>query len=140
FRRLESTRTTLHDFTLGGSMKRFVVSFIAVAVLTAGCGQSEEEQRAEEAAQAAEEAAESAEKAAESATAGLEAMARGLEEMASGKAPTVAGKPVEPVRFQELIALLPELDGWEQQKPTGERMTSPFPTASAKARYTKDGA
>src|SRR5690606_36346633 len=28
----------------------------------------------------------------------------------------------------------------EQQKPTGERMTSPFPTASAKARYTKDGA
>ena len=57
-------------------MKRFVISALAVAVLTAGCGKSEEEQRAEEAAQAAEETAQSAEKAAESAAAGLEQMAK----------------------------------------------------------------
>jgi len=121
-------------------MKRFALCLLAATVLVAGCGPSEAEKEAEEAAQAAEETAQSAEKAAESATAGLEAMARGLEEMASGKAPTVDGKPAEPVRFQELIALLPELDGWEQQKPTGERMTAPFPTANAKARYIRDGA
>ena len=121
-------------------MKRFVISALAVAVLTAGCGQSEEAQRAEEAAQAAEETAQSAEKAAESAAAGLEQMAKGLEAMAAGGTPTVDGKPVEPVRFQDLIALLPEIDGWEQQKPSGERMTAPIPTANAKARYTRDNA
>ena len=35
--------------------------------------------------------------------------------MAAGSTPTVDGKPVEPVRFQDLIALLPEIDGWEQE-------------------------
>jgi hypothetical protein len=99
-------------------MKVFVVSVLALAALTAGCGQSEEEQRAEEAARAAEETAQSAEKAAESAAAGLEQMAKGLEAMAAGGTATVDGKPVEPVRFQDLIALLPEIDGWEQQKPS----------------------
>jgi hypothetical protein len=33
---------------------------------------------------------------------------------------------VEPVSFRDLIALLPEVDGWERSEPTGERMTSPF--------------
>ena len=42
---------------------------------------------------------------------------------ASGGAATPDGKPAEPVRFQDLIALLPQLEGWEQEKPTGERMT-----------------
>ena len=121
-------------------MNRFALCVLAVAVLAAGCGPSEAEKQAEEAAKAAEQTAQSAEKAAESAAQGLEAMARGLEKMASGGAPMVDGKAAEPVRFQELIALLPQLDGWEQQKPTGERMTSPFPTANAKARYTKDNA
>ena len=111
-------------------MKRVVITALALAVLTAGCGKSEEEQRAEEAAQ-------SAEKAAESAAKGLEEMAKGLEQVAAGGSATVDGKKIEPVRFQDLIALLPQLDGWEQEKPTGERMTSPFPTANAKARYTR---
>lgn len=121
-------------------MKRFVITALALAVLTAGCGKSEEEQRAEEAAKAAEETAQSAEKAAESAAKGLEEMAKGLEQLAAGGSATVDGKKIEPVRFQDLIALLPQLDGWEQEKPTGERMTSPFPTANAKARYTKGDA
>lgn len=121
-------------------MRRFVITALALAVLTAGCGKSEEEQRAEEAAKAAEETAQSAEKAAESAAKGLEEMAKGLEQLAAGGSATVDGKKIEPVRFQDLIALLPQLDGWEQEKPTGERMTSPFPTANAKARYTKGDA
>ena len=122
-------------------MNRFALSVLAVAaVMAAGCGPSEAERRAEEAAKAAEETAQGAEKAAESAAEGLEAMARGLEQIASGRAPTVDGKAAEPVRFQELIVLLPQIDGWEQHKPTGERMTSPFPTSNAKARYTRGGA
>ena len=121
-------------------MPRLMFAVLALAVLAAGCGKSEEEKRAEEAAKAAEETAQSAEKAAESAAKGLEEMAKGLEQLASGGSATPDGKPAEPVRFQDLIGLLPQLDGWEQEKPTGERMTSPFPTANAKARYTKGDA
>ena len=62
-------------------------------------------------------------------------MAKSLEALASGK--TADGQKIEPVKFQDLVALLPQLDGWEQQKPEGERMTSPFPTARAEADYTK---
>lgn len=125
-------------------MKRFAFGVLAAAVLAAGCGNSEDEKRAEEAAkaaqqtaQSAQETAQSAEQAAQSAAKGLEAMAKGLGQLAGGGAATADGKAAEPVRFQDLIALLPQIDGWEQQKPTGERMTSPFPTANAKASYTQ---
>lgn len=116
-------------------MKRCVVAALVAAVLTAACGKSEEQKRAEEAAKAAEQAAKSTEQAAQGAAKGLEAMAKSLEAMASGGSKD--GKAVDPVKFQDLIALLPQIDGWEQQKPTGERMTSPFATANAKADYTK---
>jgi hypothetical protein len=122
-------------------MKRFAIGVLAVAVMAAACGPSEEEKRAEEAAKAAEQAAKSAENTADAAAKGLEAMAKGIEQMARGGAATGAdGKPAEPVRFQDLIALLPQVDGWEQGKPRGERMTSPFATANAKAAYTKGDA
>lgn len=114
-------------------MKRLVVVLVTSAVVVGGCGKSEEEKRAEEAAKAVEQTAQSAEQAAQSAAKGLEAMAKGLEQMASGGAPS--GEKVEPVRFQDLIALLPQVDGWERTEPEGERMTSPFPTASAQADY-----
>ena len=111
-------------------MKKLVVAALAASVFAAGCGKSEEEKRAEETAKAAEQTAQSAAQ-------GLEAMAKGLEQMASGQPATPDGKPVEPVRFQDLIAVLPQVDGWEMEKPTGERMTSPFATANAKATYTR---
>ncbi|HEY0876528.1 MAG TPA: hypothetical protein VGD94_23845 [Vicinamibacterales bacterium] len=122
-------------------MKRLALCVLAATVMVAGCGKSEAEKQAEEAAKVAEQAAKDAEATAESAAKGLEAMAKGLEQLATGAAPTGEdGKPAEPVRFQDLIALLPEIDGWEQEQPTGERMTSPFPTANAKATYTKGDA
>lgn len=118
-------------------MKRFLAVVCAAAALTAACGKSEQQKQAEEAAKQAEQAARSTEQAAQGAANGLEAMAKSLEAMASGNKD---GKAAEPVKFQDLIALLPQLDGWEQQKPTGERMTSPFPIANAKADYTKGDA
>lgn len=113
-------------------MKRFMAGVLMAAVLTVGCGKSEEEKQAEE---AAEQTAQSAEAAAAEATKGLEAMAKGLEQLASGG--TGDQKAAEPVKLQDLLATLPQIEGWEQQKPQGERMTSPFPSANAEARYTR---
>ena len=114
-------------------MKRFVVTILMASVVVGACGKSEEEKRAEEAAKAIEQAAKGTEQAAQSAAQGLEAMARGLEQAASGS--TASGERVDPVKFQDLIALLPQVDGWEREEPEGERMTSPFPTSTAHADY-----
>ena len=119
-------------------MRRVMAGMLAAVVLVAGCGKSEEEKRAEEAANAAEQTAQSAEAAAGEAAKGLEAMAKGLEQLAGGGSGDK--KAAEPVKLQDLLATLPQLDGWEQQKPEGERMTSPFPTANAKATYIRPDA
>ena len=63
----------------------------------------------------------------------LQAMAKGLEALAGGGAS--GGARVDPVRYQDLIAMLPKVEGWEMREPQGQRMTSPFPTASAEAVY-----
>lgn len=111
-------------------MKRNLIVCMALAIAAAGCGGSTQDKEMEQAAQTAEQgAAEAAQ--------GLEQLAKGLESMAAGGAD--GRKPVDPVSFRDMIALLPEVDGWEMGKPTGERMTSPFPFSSAEATYTKDG-
>ena len=110
--------------------------------LTVACGKSEEEKAAEKAAEETKEAAEALQKAAESAAGtgaaqGLQDFAKAMEGVAgamAGKTPD--GKPVEPVRFQELQAALPEISGWQRAEPTGERMTAPVPFSQAEADYT----
>ncbi len=116
-------------------MKHLFAVACAAAALTLGCGTSEQQKRAEEAAKQLEQAAKTTEQSAQGAAKGLEGLAKSLESMASDMAKD--GKPVEPVKFQDLIALLPQIDGWEQQKPSGERMTAPFGTSTAKANYTR---
>jgi len=111
-------------------------------LLTAACGKSEEQRAAEKAAEETREAAEALQKAAESAGSagaaqGLEEFAKAMQGMAgalSGTGPD--GKPVEPVRFQDLQTSLPELSGWERSTPTGERMTAPVPFSEAETHYT----
>ena len=118
-------------------MKRFVcIAAVAALVGVGACGKSKDEQRKEEAAKQAEQTARTAEQASQQAAKGLEQMAKGLEAMASG---TGGGdqKPVDPVSFRDMQALFPELDGWTKEKPTGERMTSPFAYSQAQVRYTK---
>jgi hypothetical protein len=109
-------------------MKRVFVIGLGLAVAVGACGKSKEEKQAEQAAQTAEKAAGEAAK-------GLEQMAKGLEAMASGAGSDQ--KAVDPVSFRDLIALMPDLDGWEKSKPTGEKMTSPFAYSTAEADYTK---
>lgn len=116
------------------------VAALAVLVGVGGCGKSDEEKRAEEAKKQAEAAAQtpaaaqSTQQAAQQAAQGLEALAKGLQQAAGGSGDF---KPVDPVSFRDLQALFPEYDGWTKEKPTGERMTSPFAYSQAEGRYTK---
>jgi hypothetical protein len=67
--------------------------------------------------------------------------AKGAADLAAGLGAAFGGdpnvKPVDPVSFRDLIALLPSPAGWEREKPTGERMTSPVSFADASVRLMK---
>jgi hypothetical protein len=112
-------------------MKRVLIVGLGLALAVAACGQSKEEKQAQQAAQTAQSAAGEAAK-------GFEQMAKGLEAMAG--AAKSDQKAVDPVSFRDLIAMMPDLEGWEKQKPTGEKMTSPFAYSTAEADYTKGDA
>jgi hypothetical protein len=111
-------------------------------LLSVACGKSEEQKAAEKAAEETKEAAEALKKAAESAggaagAQGLQDFAKAMEGVAgamAGKTPD--GKPVEPVRFQDLQTALPDMSGWQRGTPTGERMTSPVSFSQAEVDYT----
>lgn len=126
-------------------MRQLAVAALALSMVTAACGgssQTDAQKKADEAAaQAAkttEQAAKTAEQGAKQAAQGLEAMAKGLEAMAGGAGGNT--KPVDPVSFRDLQTFFPEIDGWEKQKPTGERMTAPFAFSQAEVRYRKGDA
>jgi hypothetical protein len=114
-------------------MRRVCVLCLAAVVTMAGCGRSEEPA----AAPRGDQQAANPEQAAEEAARGLEDMAKALGALAGGEG---TEKPVDPVSFRDLIALLPEMDGWERAQPRGERMTSPFPFSTAEATYTRGDA
>jgi hypothetical protein len=146
-------------------MKRELISALALAVCVAGCGRSNEEVAQERAAQAAAQAGQAAQEAGEAAQrAGYAAQdagraaqqagrtteqaagdaARGFEDMAKALGALAGtgsdGKAVDPVSFRDLIALMPDVGGWEKGTPTGERMTAPFPFSTATTRYTRGNA
>ena len=114
-------------------MNRGLVIGIALSVAVAGCGSKEEKQEE----QAQQQAAQTAEQGAAEAAKGLEDMAKGLQALAGGGGDQ---KPVDPVSFRDMMALFPDIDGWEKAKPTGERMTSPFAFSTAQVAYTKGDA
>lgn len=122
-----------------------VFTFAAALALTGSiaCGQSEAERQAEEAAAEAQKAAEAASKAAEEAgpevAKGMEGFAKAMEGMAGALAGG-DGKTVEPVRFQALEGILPQVSGWEMAKPQSERMTSPIAYSETEATYRKGDA
>lgn len=107
--------------------------------VAAACGKSETEKQAEQLQKAAEEMQKSGsemQKGAESMAKGFEAMAKGL----SAAAGDSDQKPVDPVDFKALIAAMPEMPGWEREKPKGERMTMPVSFSQAEAQYNKGDA
>jgi hypothetical protein len=60
----------------------------------------------------------------------------------NGTAPDPGGsaRAGDPVSVKDLIALLPAPLGWDREKPTGERITSPIVFASASVRMMKGDA
>jgi hypothetical protein len=107
------------------------------------CGDSARKQQEEaqkEAQKQAEQATAQAQKGAEQVADSAKEMAKGFEALGKSLG-AMAGnadqKPVDPVSFKELQTVFPELSGWQREKPTGERMTSPFPYSQAEVRYTK---
>ena len=108
-----------------------------VLAVHVACGKSEEQKAAEKAADEAKQAAAAATKAAESAGAtaaqGIQAFAKPLENAAAGKGPD--GKAIEPIAFESLMTVLPEVKGWQRQQPGGERITIPVPFSQAEANY-----
>jgi len=112
-----------------------IAGVLVCVTVAAACGKSAEQQAAEEAAQAAATAAQNA---AQSAASSATDMGKALEGFANALAGGAAGATtVEPVTFQSLIAILPEMDGWERDQPRGERMTMPVPFSQAEVVYRK---
>ena len=110
-----------------------VALFALTPALFVACGKSPEQKQAEELQKSSEQLQKGAETAAKS----LGDLAAGLSSAAGGDANL---KPVDPVSFRDLIALLPAPPGWEREKPTGERMTSPVSFADASVRLMKGDA
>lgn len=119
---------------------RLTVTLLAVVFATSlACGSKEQKQQ-EQAQAEAQKATAQAQQGAQQVADSAKEMAKGFE--ALGKSLGAMGgdanqKPVDPVSFRELQTVFPELAGWEREKPTGERMTSPFPFSQAEVRYTK---
>jgi hypothetical protein len=109
----------------------------AVTTALAACGGTSEQQKA---AAELQKSAEAMEKNADSMSKGAEDMAKSLEAMAKGLSADSDVKPVDPVSFRELQAVMPEVAGWEKASPTGERMTSPFSFSQASVTYKKGDA
>ena len=126
---------------------RLLTSAVVVACMfVTGCGKSEEQRQAEQAAAELKKAAESVAKAAESAGAAAAGqattdVAAAMKTMASALSGTGPdGKPVEPVAFQALQTTLPTVSGWERGDPQGQRMNMPFPFSESEAEYRKGDA
>lgn len=128
---------------------RYVMCAAAIGA-TVACGQSAEQKQAQDAAkqataagqqaaaagQQAAAAGQQAASAAQTATSGLAQMAQGLSQMAAsmqGK----NGQVAPPVDYEQLKALVPDMDGWEKKNVKGEQMSAPFQHSQAEAHYSK---
>jgi len=116
-----------------------LAGFVALSATACGGGKSEE---AKQAAETAKEAAQAAQSAA-TPGGGEAEVAKGMQEFAKAmgamqKSPD--GTAYEPVSFRSLVELLPDVPGWEKEKPEGESMTSPVRFSQASTAYTKGDA
>jgi X-X-X-Leu-X-X-Gly heptad repeat protein len=116
------------------TMRRAVIA-VAVATIGAfGCGGSSTPP-ADQSKNSAPAAAgqQTPQQAAQTMAQGLQQMAQGMQQMQTG----ADGKPIQVVDFEKLMALLPDVSGWEKEKPRGETTSMGFTVSEADARYTK---
>jgi len=101
------------------------------AVAGAACGGAKEE--AKPAEQAAQQATPQAGDPAKEMAQGMEQFANAMQQIQKGP----NGEALEPVDFKALQAILPDVPGWEKEKPQGESMTAPVKFSQAETAYTK---
>ena len=92
-----------------------------VAVGTAACGGKKTDE-AKQAAETARQVAKDAQKAGGEAGGGAGDAAKSMQEFAKSMAQlqqSPDGKAYEPVSFRTLVEFLPDVPGWEKQKPEG---------------------
>ena len=118
-------------------LKRLTIAGIAL-IAAAGCGPSEQERQAEEAARQMQESAEAIQRGAEQMAQGTsDQVAAGLQQMAQGFQQMAQGSDAKVVNFEALKELLPEVDGWTQSDARGEEVTMPMAFSQARAQYTR---
>ena len=118
---------------------------VALSLALVACGGSKEQTASENAAAELQKSAQEMEKSGGALGKQAQDMAKGFEAMANGLAAAAGGgngdvKPVDPVSFRELQTVMPEISGWEREKPTGERMTAPFSFSQSSVTYRKGDA
>jgi hypothetical protein len=86
---------------------------------------------------AAPAATQNAQQSAQQVAQGLQQLAQSFQQMAQQK--DASGKPVPPVDFEKLEALLPSPAGWTKGKSKGEQMTTMVSISNAEVDYTKAG-
>ena len=105
-------------------------------VSAVACGGSKQAE-AEKAAQDIQKGAEQVQKAAEGGQQNAAQMAQGMQQMAQGFQQMTQGS-TKVVDFEELVAVLPMLDGWTRSEPKGEQTSMGFSVSEAEATYRKD--
>ena len=109
---------------------------LALLVAAAGCGKSDSNDGDE-----GTPAAATAQGGADTGSAAQ--LAQGLSQMANALGAATGGgnaKPVDPVNFRDLQALLPDMRGWDKGQLAGQRATSPVAHSMAEATYTRGDA
>jgi X-X-X-Leu-X-X-Gly heptad repeat protein len=123
-------------------IKRMVVAGLVV-VSVAGCGKSADQKKAEEASKKIEEGAKTmqqgADQMAKSAQESSNQMAEGLQKMAQGFQQMAQGS-TKAVDYEQLKALLPDVDGWTRSDTKGEQVSMPVSYSRGETRYQKDDA
>ena len=113
---------------------------VAIIAISVGCGKSEAQKQAEEAAANVKKAADAVAAAAKEqgtagAAQGANDLAKAMQGMAAAINGAATGKTVDPVSSDVLKAALPTVSGWEMETPETERMTTPVAYSQARATY-----
>jgi X-X-X-Leu-X-X-Gly heptad repeat protein len=120
--------------------KRIIVASLLLTAL-AGCGKSAQQKQAEDGASTVQEGAnkvsQGADQMAKGAQQGSEQMAQGLQQMAQGFQQMAQGS-AKAVDYEQLKALLPDVDGWTRTDARGEQLSMPVSYSRAEANYQKD--
>jgi len=122
---------TMGGMTTTAGRRRPARAWLAalLVIAAAGCGRSGDKADTKSSAGGQTQGEQQVTAGARQVAEGAKQMARGVQQMVQA-----AAKPVE---FEELKALLPDIDGWKRTDAAGEMISIPVPYSEATARYTR---